>query len=1652
MASHRVLYNHPVNQSLKQFQIKDGGERRVAACRKLPRKLRNIALPFVTSSFWFAPGDRDQQKFQRAQERFLKLSDRDRLKIFAAFFPHFGPVVQAAWDLQRALPYQLGYARKAFRAPHDPERVQARQLGWLRSLLMLTEDFLEQDLVWHATWSGYMPWGNLDVLGLLFAAAINEGDAQGQAIFEILRATAAGEHPVGKMGRHVTSALLTASKPAGWEVIERLLLAAQRQEGLRQTIVETVDLAHPEAFRRMLALITDHDLLRFSSVLRAVDVWFGLGWDVTGQKEARRALELAARFLVDPAERKMALEEGDPESIYLALWSLGITDVRLALPLAGALLAHPAPMRRFAGIHFLAETGLTSDSEGYLLHALADEDWHVVARGLQFLDRLPKVETQLAESVYERLEAILARLSTKTKTLKPIVWPWMALTIERKQITRLLTRFIGARSPLQLLSHLADMDAGIRGVVVGQLAKYDRQPAEVRAALLQLTADRSHYVRKSVFEALDTHLKRRPLKDEEAQAQEDLLARKASDLRRGVLTLLLSQDDRGALASAERLLAADSQPVRLGGLDLLHEMIEGGRSVEKSRALAAEFKRMRKPLGQTETGILTRILGDTPQTLSLEEGLGLYDPTDRTPPTVPQSQAHLLQANKSLVSQAAWENIKSLDAWVHAHRNQNVTLQTWEGEQEQLLGNLTWNFPQVAAPRSAGNRPQALPTPELWEAWLEARDPSLRDPDGMELLRALGVFTVLPLRQFWFTGKEPVWVGKLRRKLAGNLDLSVLRYSRILHGVLGWQLLLHPPAEAVDFLLDAVEHSLAGVPPRERGKVVELPYGRVQTWRDYRVPLGWLQLARLHRALRPDEWEPRQHVRLWRLLRWIDEPAPEMPRVRPWFDEIIPAYEAGEASEADLYDHLLSSGVPNPYLAQGNMLWALSSRRPHPLLQGHPWLADLVTRVRDRVLEIELARGVMPTPASALALHLGHSGGLERLVPLLQALGREHFIRGWTFDSQSRAAVFSALIRRTFPGEEETLAQFAEQVQTARIPETWLVELAVYAPQWAGQVEAALGWEGLEEASWWLHAHTKGHNWTVPQEVREAWGADTSRRTPLTAEELMDGAVDVAWFRRTYAPLGAERWEALYKAARYTSGGSGHQRARLFADAMLGSLELEALKTRILKKRYQDAVRALGLIPLPEGEAREPALMERYATIQEFLVGSRKFGAQRRASEKLAAEIGLANLARSAGYPDAQRLTWALEAEALSELADGPVRAELGEVAVTLSIDPLGEAQLEVIKKGRVLKNIPRAVKKDPAIERLLELRNQVKGQTSRMRRSLEQSMVRGDDFSPQELRALLAHPVLAPMLTRLVFIGEGLAGFPSPDGSGLEGLEGELGSLAADAALRIAHPQDLLVNGNWHAWQRICFAQERVQPFKQVFRELYPRTALESGEETRSPRYAGQQVNPRQGLALLGTRGWVNQPGEGIFKTYHAAGILTTLEIQGLTFTPADVEGLTLEGVRFYRRSAPRPMKLADVPERLFSETMRDLDLVVSVAHIGGVDPEASHSTVEMRADLVRETCTLLGLQNVTLQKSWALVEGELASYNVHLGSAVVHIQPGGALCIVPVHSQHRGRLFLPFADDDPRTAEVVSKVLLLAEDGAIQDPTILAQILPRA
>ena len=618
------------------------------------------------------------------------------------------------------------------------------------------------------------------------------------------------------------------------------------------------------------------------------------------------------------------------------------------------------------------------------------------------------------------------------------------------------------------------------------------------------------------------------------------------------------------------------------------------------------------------------------------------------------------------------------------------------------------------------------------------------------------------------------------------------------------------------------------------------------------------------------------------------------------------------------------------------------------------------------------------------------------------------------------------------------------------IPVERFIEAAVYAPQWASLVEQHFKWKGLVEAGWWLRAHTKDNKWSVPVDVREEWAASVNARTPLSPRDLVEGAVDVDWFWRVYKALGDARWQTVYKAAKYSSTGIGHGRAKQFADAMLGSLDQHDLIKRIIDKRHQDSVRALGLLPLPKRK-RDDEILKRYKILQQFLRGSRKFGPQRRESEKLAVQIAMENLARAADYPDPARLGWAMEAREVADMRAGAIHETVDDVTLTLSIDTVGRPQLSIERAGEIIKSLPAKLKKHPDFVALRERKTQLEQQHSRMRTALENAMCREDKFAGKELANLMEHPILAPMLEQLIFVGDGLVGYPIDGGRSLIRNDGTTEPIPANASLRIAHAYDLFQSNEWHLWQHECFLAERIQPFKQVFRELYPLTETERKEGKLSHRYAGHQVQPRQAIALLGSRGWIAHQDYGVQKTFHRQELSAHVGFLGGYFTPVEVEGLTIESVYFTCTDEWKPVLLQELPPILFSEVMRDMDLVVSVAHRGGVDPETTSSNIEMRTMLMRETCALLKINNVQLQGNYALVEGKLGSYSVHLGSAIVHRQPGGALCIIPVHAQHRGRIFLPFADDDPKTAEVISKTLLLARDAEIKDPSILEQIFAK-
>lgn len=1742
-----MLKREQAYEALKVFRTADDWlERHQGAIAQLPESLRAIAWALLDRN---AEGEIDWQqgdKIRQTTSRLVEISDRDRAQIFDVLLPRIAEYVEIAWKLQARLPYQGNYERP-FRVPLGAKPQQ--QINWLQALLPIVQEY-EQDISWYAIWAIHI-WQQ-DVLGILLAAAIESGGDVGEEIFNTLLTCARGEHEIGAVGNHVTRALLIASRPDGWTFIENLLIAAQRQEGLRQTILETIDEAHPEAFRRMLRLILERDFLRFSATIRATDKWFGLGWDVSQKKIAEKALHVVLSCLEDANALESSLKSEDPQEVYLALWAIAFDNALEAIAPATELLQHQRVEMRFVGAFLLNQLQL-DPARQTLIPVLADPDLRVAAQAFYSIS----YDTSLANTeLFERIEAFLQRVPTPTKQLQPSIWDWMVLTLDRENIINSLFNLLGDRSPRILVPYLPEMGVWQRIEVIKLLAKQQTWDREVEEIFFAAASDRSLHCRKEIFKLLKDY----SLTPEFLTRFEELLTRKGSDLRRGVLNLLLRQADEVTLSSAERLLGSSNAFKRAAGLELLDEMVRAKRSPQNCYVLIEAYRSQRAKRTATEDELLQKFSEPSQQeTPTPENGFGLFDPAQRTPaipPGFPDREV-------ILVTDAARNILRSLDDLIHEHRATPFRWKNWDGTEgeEQLLGNANW----LGAPWQYGeiDNLDALPLASVWQTWWEERPADLRDPDGMELPRAavaIGNFEMMDFfqdssfcRSHDFNGfgdRTPKWVKDCKQRLVAQVD--GLNYPMPIASLIGWLMFLYPPSHIVDFVLDAAQYSLAIIretisqritQPSASNKLsgneevegeldinlnltsmlaqmampselvnqfallennletmlpieayesvmMNLQHGMTSQfstndtfdWRENGRLAAWLTLACHQYSINSNTWTQLQVERLWNLLRWVDEPIGTVPRwlpteqggfqilpiqdrtdggcvrrCRPSLTQLLRSFSAGVVTETDILDCLIGIQYGYRYRELSELTQRNRDRtESHYISTADPnylYLMELVDRCRDRILEIECARGDLPTPATEAALSLKSVIGIAAIVKLLQNLGKEQFARGWSYDRSSKASVFSHLLRVSFPAPTDTPDNFAWQVQVAGISEQRLIELALFAPQWSRHVEQTLKWSSFAEAVWWFHAHTKDSHWEVEQSIREGWTAQVAEHTPLTSQDLLNGAVDVAWFWRVYRAMRPEQWEAIHEAAKFAAGGQGHQRARLFADAMLGKIDRTDSIKRIQSKRHQDSVRALGLIPLAKGKKREADLLERYEVVQEFLRTSKQFGSQRQASEKLAVRIALENLSRTAGYADPQRLEWAMEGKAIADLGKGTLLINEGDVAISLSLDDRGTPYLSITKKGKSQKTIPAALKKKPEIVALQERKQKLSRQSSRMRVSLEQAMCRGDRFTGAELRQLLAHPLLRPMLQNLIFIGEEIIGYPSVDESGLQNYDGSVTALDDATTVQIAHPTDLVKTGVWHLWQQECFDRERSQPFKQIFRELYVPTATEQTERKGSRRYAGHQVNPRQAMTLFGQRGWLTGSSydydSDIHRIFYDRDIAVYIKIDRGWSTPAEVEGLTLDEVSFSHRSRGDMLMLDAVPPKVFSEVMRDLDLVVSVAHQGGVDPEASASTVEMRSALIRETNRLLKLNNVSLQNSYALIEGELGSYSVHLGSGVVHRQPGGALCIIPIHGQRRGRLFLPFADDDPKTAEIVSKILLLAKDKEIQDPTILQQIL---
>ncbi len=1563
----------------------------------------------------------------------------------------------------------------------------------------------------------------------ILAAQLDKGETKTvEAVREILL----GENNTVMLSYELIRGIVMSRHTELYELLGKFLLAARLQEGVRQAVCETMDAGRPEAFLYLFQVIEDNNLVRYSSVKRAVSTWIGIFDEKNVDRITDKLVRLMGQCLRDETFCLEQIQSNDSVAISCGLWAKGFYDAQDGVDEVIRLVRNGTKNQQMTASYFnntLQETALQMQAAKEVILSHSDDLELAAAFMPGFMknvqEKLQQLVTQEeeryygvpdrkavrpkklepselfeskeeAERAYEALRSILAGIPKKELVLAPCIFPWHQVTLSRSDIAVRMCLLAWMLQREEYLDEAAKLIP-----VIGQGNNYGLY-ARLAAARVLLYRPENELRKQVLFELLHnpesyTVKTAKALADEMELTDNDYVViekqMKYKSGRKEMLEILMKQSPEKLCASAERLLSEKSEECRMAALDMALSL-KAGHQKEFQRLLPA-LSGVSEPTGR-EKVLLKELLGEKSEAQEIlsRPGYGLYQP--ERPWVLPETKAEERDAAKLFVyrEEDCIRVMTRLDNLIEKNKEREYT--TAYGR-EELLGN-----------RLEKCRYDKQETMELWpfqELWTAFYEKEIGNP---QLLMEVFLYQCCRAERSLYLEhlelyKKIFGTGLLKKapfkKLPDNIHYSAQADTvvRILfREYVTDEMRIRWGLSGLENLLTVLNDNNAFYETKVRRW-----NGEMETEIRRTVTLPLLKLFPFWTDITGKSWGSGFALR-FRLQQFYDRQKGEKTERGRLPDSYIKMYDFVKCVECGCWDKELFYKASLTWYSMGALLapattveqrGILHSRQVRPGVLNN-FFGDNVIQMKDGkycfdeirdslpamklaheiyeevlplVLKVELKRGEQETPFSPYISSIGIVQGIDVLIQILTALGKEPLERTYRYYGQNtgRRQVLSHLLGVSYPKPEETAADLERALKGTDITKKRLAELAMYATQWIPMVEEYLGIRGFKSGCYYFMAHTS-------EDMDEYITSAVAKYTPLTKEELRDGAFDVQWFFEAYENLGEENFRLLYDAAKYSSSGTAHARARKYADAALGKVTYEELTKEITAKRNKDLLMSIGLLPLPEAkEAREKEFLKRYRYIQQFKKESRQFGAQRRASEGRAAELALSNLSVNAGFTDVMRLILRMETLMTEDLDEKFRWTNLGEAEIRIFVDEEGKALLQCRKDEKLLKSVPAKYKKEKKVLQYQELVKQLKEQHSRTENMLEQAMEDQTVFEVGELWALCANPVICPILKPLAVIlaneelrkadrrkssreqeiqqsdKHPVIGFLTE--GGLQNPDGSIFPVNPDDKVRITHPNDFYHAGCWQEFQKYLFDNRIRQPFKQIFRELYVKLSEEL-EKEESLMFASNQIQPQKTVGVLKERRWVADYEDGLQKIYYKENIVARIYAMADWFTPSDVEAPTLESVAFYDRKTMKPLTIKEIPEIVYSEVMRDVDLAVSVAHVGGVDPETSHSTVEMRRVIVQYNLELFGLSNVRLEKSHAMIRGKLGEYTVHLGSGIVHRMGGAMISLVPVHSQHRGRIFLPFVDEDPKTAEIMSKVLLFAEDWKIKEGGAMISLVP--
>ena len=1474
-------------------------------------------------------------------------------------------------------------------------------------------------------------------------------------------------------------------------LLKTLLLTAKNQEGLRESILGYSNHGSIETLNYFVQIVMENNLCRFSAVIRAFNTWTGLEFSSNDKKNVEEYMALIQVYMASEIKVGNFFDSRNVAETYFSLWTLACQDIRSATKEASDLLKSPKKYQRLTAWYFITRTNSertrhrlaieylnVRDFEelAWILNSLyfdwlpSDDRYSFIkpnAKRKKFPNRVyPTTEEERLE-LFQKLEDVVEFIGKKNNRFTGSVFPWVDLKLNVTIACEVMLGLVAYEGSLTLIKKILNY---LNVMSIEQRKNFyniilNTEDVNQRSILIQGLSDKSSVVRNSALKRLEVS----EMDDYDIKQLVIALNTNNSAIRNGIVGLLSKQKLDIARAALDTLLKSENKNRLVAGNNLLEALSITCPSLQESYQEEVSILTKSKVIDDNVSKVLGKISDNHPKgnEYNLENGYGLYDTLSDVFDCSAWAKKRPLISNLSSAELQklivpSEEDINGLferiaNVFMENANYEYETMDYGGTRKKVLLNSEMFVEPLAGTPYSKRNLIESYP---LMEQWLFATQEFATNKERLVSLMSFFEDNYVDGKQKeWFTeryqgypilGNKSGFVNNLFHRM-DRKGVPARKIVAILSAICSGN-----KESVFDFAFSAYVNLIRKIPEEELSIEYLIRKSEHQQYYYYqhsdleccvlssRYLSYWRNLAKSN--IETDE----QFAAFFNEMWYEYLACKEVGFYGIEFDDIMRAFDMGLITEDVISYYLIAvkDAAKHVDAIAGN------PRRMKELGVKFPKAKEVLDNTIDRIVSIEENRQELPTSLSNIALSITYfEGGIEHFLKLLVVLGDGNFYRGHlNYYSNtlyageiSKKDMLSHLLRCCYPKKDDTALKLKEGLKIAKIPVKRLIQVAMYAPQWAGLIEKATDIPGLKCGVWFFHAHI--NEWFTSQKE-----AEISVYSPITSQEFAEGIFDKNWFYEAYNILGEKNFKELYKNAKYiTTSSIKHRRSQLYADAVLGKLDKNELKKELIAKRNQEKLRAYALIPLDVNDRNDA--LSRYEFIQQFEKESRQFGSSRQPNEVKACAITLENLAITTGYGDVDRLTWVMEGEKIEQLRPLMEKQFINDLEVSLAIQSDGTPEIRINKDGKRLKTVPKEIARNSYITELKIAVKQLREQKRRARTSLENAMIACSNFTVDEVIGLLNHPILNPIVKALVFKTQTQLGFPSIDAGrlALVNPKGKSYTVSQDDRVTIAHAHDLISNKCWSTYQQYLFHNKIVQPFKQIFREYYPVTKDELSAVNSSRRYAGNQIQSRKAMALLKSRGWTINYEEGLQRVWHKHNLIVRIFALADWFTPADIEDPTIEEIQFIYRDSYDAVSFTEIPPVIFSEAMRDIDLVVSVAYAGEVDPETSQSTIEMRISIAKELFAMLKVDNITFQSEQthhALIKGVFAEYSVHMGSGVVHKQGTGMISILPVHSQSRGKIFLPFADDDPKTAEIISKILLLANDTKIKDPSILEQI----